>query len=117
MKELGKRGLGRKGRAMRTMKAMRAMRARRKTLSNISLLTFDRNSTPCQALQYINIIWLNRLNRFGALNGLLVDYRGQILKVLFLMCHFRACLSADVIHIRILLIHPVTKKNLDEWEM
>jgi len=64
VKELGKRGLGKKGRAirmmraMRTMRAIRAIRARRKmgamrkTLSNISLLTINRNLTPCQALQY-----------------------------------------------------------------
>ena len=48
-KKVGKKEVGKKGRAMR---AMRAMRARRKTLSNISS-TIDRNSTPCQALQYI----------------------------------------------------------------
>jgi len=59
VKELGKRGLGKKGRAIRMIRAMRVIRARRKmgamrkTLLNILLLTIDRNSTPCQALQYI----------------------------------------------------------------
>ena len=62
MKELGKRGLGKKGRAMRTIRAMRTMRvmrvmramrarrkmgAMRKILLNILLLTIDRNLTPC----------------------------------------------------------------------
>ena len=40
-------------RMMRTMRARRKMRAMRKTVLNISLLTIDCNSTPCQALQYI----------------------------------------------------------------
>ena len=40
-------------RTMRTMRAKRKMRVPRKTLSNISLLMIDCNSTPCQALQYI----------------------------------------------------------------
>ena len=39
-------------RTMRAMRAMRKMRAMKKTLSNISLSMIDRNSTPCQALQY-----------------------------------------------------------------
>ena len=40
-------------RIMRIMRVRRKMRAMRKTVLNISLLTIDCNSTPCQALQYI----------------------------------------------------------------
>ena len=39
-------------RTMRTIRARRKIRAMRKTVLNISLLTIDCNSTPCQA-QYI----------------------------------------------------------------
>jgi hypothetical protein len=40
-------------RTIRTIRARRKIRAMRKTVLNISLLTIDCNSTPCQALQYI----------------------------------------------------------------